>query len=164
MQKAEFLKFRTEGFKELEEVLLEVAKDMGYDKTTSRVLIPAVRSAMEPVLRDAYARSPYNEENIGAHMRDSLRISARRPSAKDTRSQYYDKGDVVIGEVSVRTDKRGKAQEYGFNHYMVKELGNARVPAQPFLRPALRSQANNVINRLGTFLTYKLQQYKSKKA
>jgi hypothetical protein len=47
---------------------------------------------------------------------------------------------------------------------MSQEFGNNVVAAQPYLRPALESQASRVINILGSFLTYKLQQYKSKKA
>jgi len=55
--------------------------------------------------------------------------------------------------VSARTDKRGISQEFG----------NKAVAPQPYLRPALESQAMKVVDILGTFLAYKLQQYKSKK-
>jgi hypothetical protein len=66
---------------------------------------------------------------------------------------YVDKNDIVMGLVSVRTDKRGISQEFG----------NAAVAAQPYLRPALQSTQTRVIAILSSFLTYKLDQYKSKK-
>ena len=142
------------GFKELEDVLVQMGEEMGYDEPARKVLIPAVRSAMEPVLNTARMLSPYDESNTsGIHMRDTLKIAARKPNKKDMQSAYINDTDAAIATVTVRTDKRAISQEFG----------NAQVPAQPFLRPALESQANNVINRLGTFLTFKLSQYKSKK-
>jgi HK97 gp10 family phage protein len=142
------------GFKELEDVLVQMGEELGYDKPADKVLIPAARSAMEPVLARARMLAPYDESNTsGVHMRDTLRVTARRPNARDKRSQYVEQNDAVIATVTVRTDKRAISQEFG----------NAQHDAQPFLRPALESQADNVVNRLGTFLTYKLSQYKSKK-
>lgn len=147
--------FKTEGFKELEEVLIEMGEDICYAKTASKVLIPAIKSAMQPVLQTARQLAPYDEKNFTTpHLRDTLRLSARVPSSKDQRSIYSEPGDIAIGIVSVRTDKRGISQEFGNND----------TKAQPYLRPALESQSNRVVNILGTFLTYKLQQYKSKKA
>ena len=145
---------KTEGFKELHDVLLEMANDIGYKKTARRVLVPAVKSAMQPVLGMAKTLAPYDENNTTTpHLRDSLRLNARVPSDRDMRSMYIDKNDAVIGIVSVRTDKRGISQEFG----------NEQVTAQPYLRPAIEPQSERVIQILGSFLTYKLQQYKSKK-
>lgn len=145
---------KTEGFKELEQVLVQMGEEMGYDAPARRVLVPAAKAAMEPVLMKALQLIPYDESNIeGTHMRDTLRVSAKQPSPRDRRSVYVDKNDAVIGMVSVKTDKRGISQEFG----------NARVKMQPFLRPALESQASKVVQILGTFLAYKLQKYKSRK-
>lgn len=144
----------TEGFKELEQVLLEMANDIGYKKTARRVLVPAVKASMQPVLGMAKTLAPYDEKNTETpHLRDSLRLNARVPSDRDMRSMYIDRNDAVIGIVSVRTDKRGISQEFG----------NEQMSAQPYLRPAIESTADRVIQILGSFLTYKLQQYKSKK-
>ena len=44
---------KTEGFKELHDVLLEMANDIGYKKTARRVLVPAVKASMQPVLEMA---------------------------------------------------------------------------------------------------------------
>lgn len=145
---------KAEGFKELEEVLVRIGEEMGYDTAARRVLVPAMKSAMEPVLTKARMLSPYDEKNIsGVHMRDTLRINARQPNSRDKRSMYVEEKDAVIATVTVRTDKRAISQEFG----------NARVAAQPFLRTSLESQSSQVVNRLGTFLAYKLSQYKSKK-
>lgn len=143
------------GFKELEAVLLEMGDDLCYGKTASKVLIPAVKAAMMPVLNQARTLAPYDEKNSTTkHLKDTLRIGGRIPSARDKRSAFVSPTDAVIGEVSVRTDKRGISQEFG----------NNQVKAQPYLRPALESQSQAVVNILGTFLAYKIDQYKSKKA
>jgi HK97 gp10 family phage protein len=144
----------TTGFKELEAVLVQMGEDLCYGKTASRVLIPAIKAAMQPVLQMAKALAPYDESNMSTtHLRDTVRLNARTPSSRDQSSIYSEKNDIAIGIVSVRTDKRGMSQEFG----------NAQVAAQPYLRPALESQANRVISILGSYLTYKLTQYKSKK-
>jgi HK97 gp10 family phage protein len=145
---------KTTGFKELEAVLVQMGEDLCYGKTASRVLIPAIKAAMQPVLQMAKSLAPYDETNTTTtHLRDTVRLNARTPSPRDQSSIYSEKGDIAIGIVSVRTDKRGMSQEFG----------NAQVAAQPYLRPALESQANRVISILGSYLTYKLTQYKSKK-
>lgn len=145
---------KTEGFKELNDLLIEMANDIGYKKTARRVLVPAVKASMQPVLEMSRLLAPYDEKNTTTpHLRDSLRLTARVPNDRDYRSMYIDRNDAVIGIVSVKTDKRGVSQEFG----------NEQVSAQPYLRPAIESQAERVIQNLGTFLTYKLQQYKSKK-
>ena len=147
--------FKVEGFKELEQVLIEMGEDLCYGRTASRVLVPAVKAAMQPVLQTARQIAPYDESNnTSKHLRDTLKLTVRVPTPRDQKSMYIEKNDIVMGLVSVRTDKRGVSQEFG----------NAAVTAQPYLRPALQSQADKVVSILGTFLAYKLNQYKSKKA
>lgn len=142
------------GFKELNDVLVQMGEDFCYGKTARKVLIPAIKAALQPVLEKARQLAPYDTDNHStAHLRDTLRLNARTPSPKDQRSIYSEPNDVAIGIVSVRTDKRGMSQEFG----------NAQVSAQPYLRPALESQSSRVIAILSSFLTYKLTQYKSKK-
>lgn len=144
-----------EGFKELEAVLVEMGEDLCYGKTANKVLLPAIRTALQPVLQTARQLAPFDEKNTTTtHLRETLRISARTPSPRDKRSIYVNENDVAIGMVSVRTDKRGISQEFGNAH--------TKAP-QPYLRPALESQAGRVVSLLGTYLTFKIQQYKSKK-
>lgn len=151
---AEIISAKLEGFKELEAVLIEMGEDLCYGKTASKVLLPAIRNAMQPVLQSARQLAPYDEKNnTTPHLKDSIKLSARVPNARDQRSIYSEPNDIAIGIVSARTDKRGISQEFG----------NKSVAPQPYLRPALESQASRVISILGAFLTYKLEQYKSKK-
>ena len=146
--------FEVTGFKELEEVLVQMGEDLCYGKTARRVLVPAVKAAMQPVAQQVAATIPYDESNTNkVHMRDTIRVTGRTPNSKDARSRHADPDAVAIGIVSIRTDDRGMSQEFG----------NARTSAQPFMRNALETKANTVVNLLGTFLTYKLEQYKSKK-
>jgi hypothetical protein len=151
---AEIISVKTEGFKELEAVLIEMGEDLCYGKTASKVLLPAIRNAMQPVLQTAKQLAPYDESNTTTpHLRDSIKLSARVPTARDQRSIYSEANDIAIGIVSARTDKRGVSQEFG----------NKAVAPKPYLRPALESTSSRVISILGAFLTYKIQKYKSKK-
>lgn len=146
--------FKAEGFKELHDVLIEMGEDLCYGKTAKRVLIPAVKAAMKPVYDQVKTTIPYDEKNnSGTHMRDTVRLSGRVPNSRDMRAQHADPDAIAVGIVSIRTDDRGMSQEFG----------NARVPAQPFMRRALEGQAGRVINTLGTYLAFKLDHYKSKK-
>lgn len=145
---------KLEGFKELEEVLVQMGEDLCYGKTAQKVLVPAAKAAMVPVLMAAKANAPYDPTNTTTpHLRDGLKIAGRVPTAKDKRSSYGSPTDAVVATVGVRTDKRAISQEFG----------NDKTAPQPYLRIALESQADRVIQILGSFLTYKLDQYKSKK-
>jgi hypothetical protein len=151
---AEIISAKFQGFKELEAVLIEMGEDLCYGKTASKILLPAIRTAMQPVLQTARQLAPYDESNSTTpHLKDTIKLSARVPNARDQKSIYSEPGDIAIGIVSARTDKRGISQEFG----------NKAVAPQPYLRPALESQSSRVVDLLGTFLTYKIQQYKSKK-
>jgi HK97 gp10 family phage protein len=142
------------GFKELNDILVQMGEDLCYAKTARRVLIPAVKAAMQPVLQSAKLLVPFDENNTSTkHLRDTIKLYARVPTNKDQRSMYADKNAVAIGVVSVLSDKRALSQEFG----------NAQVSGQPYIRPALESNISRVLNILGAFLTYKLTHYKSRK-
>lgn len=147
---------KTEGFKELEEVLIQMGEEFGYDKPADKVLKPALLSAVEPVRIKLYQTIPYDDDpnrKPGPHMRDTIRSLARRPSARDKRSNYVDQNDAMLGIVEIRTDKRGVSQEFG----------NARTPAQPYLRVALESQIDASLARFRGWITVAIKKYKSKK-
>ena len=141
------------GFKELHDVLIQMGEDLCYGKTARRVLVPAVKAAMQPVANQVKSTIPYDEKNnTSTHMRDTIRITGRVPNSKDKRSAHNDPDAAVIGIVSIKTDDRGMSQEFG----------NAITPAQPFMRRALENNVNRVINILGTYLAFKLDKYKAK--
>lgn len=146
--------YKTEGFKELEDVLIQMSEDIGYDKGSRRVLTPALRAAAQPVLQKAIMQAPYDPTNNKTkHLKDSFKIATRKPSARDMSSVHGSKTDVAIATVGARTDKRAISQEFG----------NHRVSPQPYLRSALESQWQTVVQIFGSYLSYKLQQYTSKK-
>lgn len=141
------------GFKELNDVLVQMGEDLCYAKTARRVLIPAVKAAMQPVLQSARLLVPFDENNdTTKHLRDTLRLNARVPTQKDQRSMYADKNAVAIAIVSVKSDKRAISQEFG----------NHQVTGKPYIRPALEGNIDRVLRILSSFLTYKLQHYKSR--
>lgn len=147
---------KTEGFKELEEVLIQMGEEFGYDAPADKVLKPALLSATTPVKDKLFQTIPYDNDpkrKPGPHMRDTIRAYAKRPSQKDQRSIYVDKNDAMIGVVEIKTDKRGISQEFG----------NARTAPQPYLRSALESQIDPAITRLKGYLNWALKKYKSKK-
>ena len=147
---------KTEGFKELEEVLIQMGEELGYDAPADKVLKPALLSATTPVRDKLFQTIPYDNNpnrKPGPHMRDTIRQYAKRPSAKEQRSIYVDKNDAMIGVVEIKTDKRGMSQEFG----------NARTAPQPYLRVALESQMEASVARLKGYLSWALKKYKSKK-
>ena len=154
----DYLKFQwqTSGFDGLEDVLIQLGKDFGYGDTTKRVLVPALKDAMRPAYTTARANilaGPFNAKNVSTpHMVDTLRLTARMPTGKDKRSAYIQQNDVAMAMVSIRTDDRGMSQEFG----------NARTPAQPFLRRALQSASVACVDQLEMILGRKLAEYRSK--
>ncbi len=73
------VKFAVNGLKETLATLTLFQEQFGDKNAKSKVLIPAVREAMKPVLAMAKALSP---KDTGALDR-SLYITARRPTRKD---------------------------------------------------------------------------------
>ena len=176
--------FEIKGLKETLEVFEQLRNDIGDKKATSKVLIPAVREAMKPVLAMAKALSP---KDTGALDR-SLYITARRPTRKDMKSRYVTPKDSVISLVSSRPiPKKVKQQfqaEYGnlkgkdykkakrkfyteqgvmFDaRAIANEFGTANMSAKPFMRISLESQAQMVATKLGMIIKQKMDSYKAK--
>jgi HK97 gp10 family phage protein len=147
--------FKTEGFEELEQQLLDLANGFRGDLVMRNTVTKAVRVAMEPVLSSVIARAPYDEKNTGPiHLRDTARIDARIPTAGDRKSEYVSQTDAVIGVVSVKKSAVSLSQEFG----------NARTTAQPFLRVSLESNRDNIINTLKSELAVSIPAYAKKLA
>ena len=78
---------KTEGFEELEKTLASLAEGFRTDLVLRNTVTKAAKRAMEPVASDVIAAAPYDEENTGPlHLRDTVRLDARTPSAKDYQS------------------------------------------------------------------------------
>lgn len=155
----------TEGFPELFQAMDELSEEIGKGKT-DRIWRNALKYAFEPVLQDAKAFAPKNTGQLS----DRIYMAVHKPSARDKTSQSY-QGEMFIVRVtasSLRDDvihkiilnKRGRFQTVVTNKKPVavsQEFGNARVSSQPFLRPALESNYENVIARLGQSIWSELQ-------
>ena len=148
---------KLEGVGSVQAVFRELADEIGDKKATSKILIPAVREAMKPVLAKAIAEAP---EDTGG-LKRSLQVEARRPNRKDKRSKYIANTDTVISLVTTASGK--KLAKLGIKsdaRAMAQEFGTARNPAHPYLRAALESQSTSVVNNLAGILARRIDKYK----
>ena len=132
--------FRSQQLKQLSEI---GRGDLVARNTMSK----AAKQAMQVVYDTVLQTAPYDESNNGPiHLRDTTRLDARIPTAKDKMSYYVNETDAVIAVVSVKKSAVSLAQEFG----------NARTTAQPFLRIALERNSEQVLsvlkNTLGSFI------------
>ena len=161
-----------EGFQEFDELLTSMIDDIGQ-KDARGILRKAVKNAMEPVLLHAKFHAPNDTGALSA----SLQLEARKPSRKDKRSKYIDEGDTVISAVT--TAPGWKLAKTKFHHRYTRkketgiksdaravamEFGTANVAAQPFMRPAMESNATGVLNILSDELRSELERYKARAA
>lgn len=179
--------FKIEGLKDVYAAFEELAAEIGDKKATSKILIPSAREAMKPVLATAQINAPKDTGDLSR----TLQVEARRPNNRDRRSKYVNANDTVIAVVTTKAfPKKLKKQFYEANadlyesnkseyqkklkaekanigvlsdaRAVAQEFGTSRNGAQPFLRPALESQAGETAKRLGEILSRRLNQYKAK--
>lgn len=138
--------FQLEGFAEFEQQLLQLGEMGRADLTARKTLVKALGAAMQPVYQYVVDNAPYDEDNKGPlHMRDTARIDARIPTERDQRSEYINPTDAAIAIVSVKQSAVSLAQEFG----------TSKMPdGNPFLRPALDSNASRVLSNLKQELSY----------
>jgi HK97 gp10 family phage protein len=176
--------FKVEGLKEVLAAFKELAEEIGDKKANSKILVPAVREAMQPVLNQAVANAPVDTGGLKL----SLQVEARRPTRRDKRSKYIYDTDTVIAAVTTASGKklaqmsqgkgllssRRKLSKLGVENAekfagiksdaraVAQEFGSAHNPAHPFLRPSMESQAPDTAKRLGEIIGKRLNQYKAK--
>ena len=85
-------------------------------------------------------------------MKNTIRLDSRIPNSKDKQSEYVKETDAVIGVVSAKKSAVSLAAEFG----------TSKVSAQPFLRPALEAQSQNVITALKEQLAVLIPAYAKK--
>lgn len=177
---------KLEGIGDAMKAFEELAEEIGDKKARSKVLIPAARAAIKPVLDLAQQKAPIE---TGA-LRTLLQIEARRPTSRDRRSKYITKSDTVIAVVTTASGKKMKAMSEGKGlartrkrllrmgataeeaasfmgfksdaRAIAQEFGTARNPSQPYLRPALESQSQSTVNRLAEELKKYIQKFRAK--
>jgi HK97 gp10 family phage protein len=148
---------KLEGMGSVQAVFRELADEIGDKKANSKILIPAVREAMKPVLAKARADAPVDTGGL----KRSLQVEARRPNRKDKRSKYIANTDTVISLVTTAPGK--KLAKLGIKsdaRAIAQEFGTAKHPAHPYLRVALESQSTSVVNNLAGILARRIDKYK----
>jgi len=167
---------KVEGFKELEALFEEMAEDFG-DKDQKKILRRATGIAMQPVLQRAKTLAPVDTGAMAA----SLRLASSIPSRKAKRSIYINENDTVISTVTTASGAQlAKLSFYNYKEsykqkkdvktkgvasdarVIANEFGTGKMPARPFLRPALESQSYAVVNGLGDSLAESLKRYRAK--
>jgi len=175
------VRIELKGLGDVATAFKNLADDIGDKSASSKVLIPAVRQAMQPVLRAAQSFAP---KDTGA-LALSLIIEARRPTKKDKRSMYVNSSDVAIAAVTTASGKKLAAMsegkgfvraqkrltKMGFDASKFKgvpsdaraisqEFSNASTPAHPYLRTAIESQAQMVVNNLAVILGNRISKHR----
>jgi len=148
---------KLEGVGSVQAVFRELADEIGDKKANSKILIPAVRESMKPVLAKARADAPVDTGGL----KRSLQVEARRPNRKDKRSKYIANTDTVISLVTTAPGK--KLAKLGIKsdaRAIAQEFGTAKHPAHPYLRVALESQSTSVVNNLAGILARRIDKYK----
>lgn len=169
-------KFEITGLKETLQVFQDLQDEIGDKKARSKVLIPAVKEAMKPVLSMAKALTPKDTGLLA----NTLTIVGRRPTNADKKSRYITGKDTVVAIVTTKPIPRKlKKQAQGMSKnekrkfYASKnslfdaraisnEFGTANMSANPFMRVSLENQSFMVTSRLGEILRQKIEQYRSK--
>lgn len=150
---------KLQGIGDVDKALKALEDEFGDRLARSKVLIPAVREAMKPVLQEAKANAPKDTGDLTK----SLIVEARRPTSRDRRSKYITQTDTVIAAVTTASGK--KLAKMGIKsdaRAIAQEFGTAKHPAQPYLRPALESNAQETVTRLATILARRIQQFRAK--
>lgn len=150
---------KLEGIGEVDKALKALEDEFGDKLARSKVLIPAVREAMKPVLQQARANAPKDSGDLTR----SLVVEARRPNSRDRRSKYITQTDTVIAAVTTASGK--KLAKMGIKsdaRAIAQEFGTAQHPAQPYLRPALEANAQETVSRLATILERRIQKFRAK--
>lgn len=145
--------YKLEGFDEFEQQLLDMAKGFRADAIARGTLAKAAGVAMQDVYYRVQATAPYDEKNVGPiHLRETVRLDFRIPTAKDRMSSYVSETDAAIAVVSVKKSAVSLAQEFGTKNISWK----------PFLRPALESLAPTVLEKLKSELSFVIPAYAKK--
>jgi histone H3/H4 len=153
------LKFQLTGFDEFEQQIIKLGEGLSMDVVLKNTLAKAAEESMQSVFHAAKAYAPYDVENprdeySPFHMRDTLRIKSRLTTPNDRGSPSIPDNSVVLALVTVKKSAVSLAQEYG----------TKKIPARPFLRPALQYGATQVISDLKDSLAEIIPAYAQKLA
>lgn len=147
------LQWSVEGFEDLEQAIRLLGELHKSDRVARQIMVKAAENAMFPVLYDATQAAPFDEESAGPiHLKYTVRLDARIPNGNDKKSDYVQEGDVAIAVVSAKKSAVSLGQEFG----------TKKMAAQPFLRPALESNKDRVIENVRQELGVLIDHYMTK--
>ena len=142
--------FKTEGFKELEALLVGMADDFGYKKVGQALVRPAVDYAFKPVLATARSLAPVDT----GVLRSRITQVTRRATTRDRSLRGASKETAYVSLVRARDSvKKVKAQEFGTKR---------GVKAHHYLRYALERNVGRVVGNLESGLSSLVVRYQSK--
>lgn len=158
------LEYQVEGMDDLFAQLNNLKQEIGKQKT-DRIWREVVTRAAEPILEAVKSGAPRDTGQLA----DRIYMKVRRPKARDKTGKYY-LGEEYYARIiasPLRDDsqlhgiinKRGKFQTVWRNKKPVaisQEFGNARVPAQPFMRTGLRLARGQAVQIMGDVLKIKI--------
>ena len=150
--------FRIEGLEELESKLSDLMNLGRADTVARQTLVKAAKDAMIPVYNEVLTTVPVGEkprdERNPFHMKDTVSILARIPTQADRKSTMVNETDAAIAIVSVKKSAVSLAQEFG----------TKKIPAQPFLRPAIAKHKDNIVTLFKADLADYITQVANKQA
>lgn len=152
--------FKTEGFEELNQQLMDIASDIQSSdeaKGFKKILSMSVRKALNPLAEDMQSRAPYDGNRPSSkagqpHLRNTVRVDTRVPSVQDKRSAMVNESDAYIGIVSVKKSAVSLSQEFG----------NERTAAQPYLRITAEQGMSKATDTLRSELSERIPMYMKK--
>jgi HK97 gp10 family phage protein len=149
--------FQLTGFAEFEAMLMEMSDGFTKPSDITSTLGAACKNAMEPVYYSAIAYAPVDTTKPRSdyspfHMRDTIELKARLPNDNDRKSAYIGDTAMVIAVVSVKKSAVSLGQEFG----------TSKIPARPFLRPALQHNVGTVLALLKEELSVIIPAYARK--
>jgi len=154
-------RYEVEGLKELEKALLELGAELGY-----KTLRTAGRKAMAPVLQSATAGA--NEDS--GELKRAMAISTKK--GRGARGKGGDTAvEILVGPTrgtvreTAADGTKSSRKLVGVNQKAIaQEYGTVNQKAEPFLRPALANNANQVLSNLGTELAAAIEKAAKKVA
>lgn len=130
---------KVKGLKELEGQLKALGTQLA-----GKALTRAGREAFRPVLEAAKSMAP---EDTG-ELRESLRMGTAKLKGGGVAVGVVIGGGARAKQAKVAAAAFGERHRPAARRWHFAEFGTAKQPAQPFLRPAIDSQAAGTVDRL----------------
>lgn len=130
-------KIKVEGFKGLEDALIELEQFSGRTNTGKNAVRRGMRNAMRRIEDKAKSLAPVDD----GELRDS--IKTKNAKAQRVKGSYKFQKQTGISILTGPTTYKGGRYAY------FQEFGTVEMPANPFMRPAADSEGQNVIDIVG---------------